>query len=74
MTCADQQHHQRGGRLQQWQAVLEDELLPAPSIGAAWQVNSKTVVRSGYAISFVRDTLTIISNVTTSNLGLNTLA
>ena len=44
----------------------------APSIGAAWQVNSKTVVRSGYAISFVRDTLTIISNVTTSNLGLHT--
>jgi hypothetical protein len=44
----------------------------APSIGVAWQVNSKTVVRSGYSISFVRDTLTLISNVTTSNLGLHT--
>jgi hypothetical protein len=44
----------------------------APSIGVAWQANSKTVVRSGYSISFVRDTLTIISNVTTSNLGLHT--
>ena len=44
----------------------------APSIGVAWQPNSKTVVRSGYSISFVRDTLTIISNVTTSNLGLHT--
>jgi hypothetical protein len=29
-------------------------------------------VRGGYSISFVRDTLTIISNVTTSNLGLHT--
>ena len=44
----------------------------APSIGVAWQANSKTVIRSGYSISFVRDTLTIISNVTTSNLGLHT--
>jgi Carboxypeptidase regulatory-like domain/TonB dependent receptor len=44
----------------------------APSIGVAWQANPKTVIRSGYAISFVRDTLTIISNVTTSNLGLHT--
>jgi hypothetical protein len=44
----------------------------APSIGVAWQANSKTVVRSGYSISFVRDTLTLISNVTTSNLGLHT--
>jgi hypothetical protein len=44
----------------------------APSIGVAWQVTPKTVVRSGYSISFVRDTLTLISNVTTSNLGLHT--
>ncbi len=44
----------------------------APSIGVAWQVNPKTVIRSGYSISYVRDTLTIISNVTTSNLGLHT--
>jgi hypothetical protein len=44
----------------------------APSVGVAWQPNSKTVLRSGYSISFVRDTLTIISNVTTSNLGLHT--
>ena len=44
----------------------------APSIGVAWQPDSKTVVRSGYSISYVRDTLTIISNVTTSNLGLHT--
>ncbi len=41
----------------------------APSIGVAWQPNSKTVVRSGYSISYVRDTLTVLSNVTTSNLG-----
>ncbi len=44
----------------------------APSAGFAWQLNSKTVVRGGYSISFARDTLTIISNVTTSNLGLHT--
>jgi Carboxypeptidase regulatory-like domain len=44
----------------------------APSIGVAWQPDSKTVVRSGYSISYVRDTLTLISNVTTSNLGLHT--
>jgi hypothetical protein len=44
----------------------------APSIGVAWQLNPKTVIRSGYSISYVRDTLTIISNVTTSNLGLHT--
>jgi hypothetical protein len=44
----------------------------APSIGVAWQANPKTVIRSGYSISFIRDTLTIISNVTTSNLGLHT--
>jgi hypothetical protein len=44
----------------------------APSIGVSWQPTSKTVVRGGYSISFVRDTLTIISNVTTSNLGLHT--
>ncbi len=44
----------------------------APSVGAAWQVTPKTVVRSGYSISYVRDTLTLISNVTTSNLGLHT--
>lgn len=44
----------------------------APSIGIAWLPTSKTVVRAGYSISFVRDTLTIISNVTTSNLGLHT--
>jgi Carboxypeptidase regulatory-like domain/TonB dependent receptor len=44
----------------------------APSIGVAWQADSKTVIRAGYSISFVRDTLTIISNVTTSNLGLHT--
>ncbi|HYL74083.1 MAG TPA: TonB-dependent receptor [Bryobacteraceae bacterium] len=43
----------------------------APSIGVAWQPSSKTVLRGGYSISFVRDTLTIISNVTTSNLGLH---
>ncbi len=30
------------------------------------------MVRSGYSISYVRDTLTLISNVTTSNLGLHT--
>ncbi len=44
----------------------------APSIGVAWQPTSKTALRAGYSISFVRDTLTIISNVTTSNLGLHT--
>ena len=44
----------------------------APSIGAAWQPNPKTVIRSGYSISYVRDTLTLISNVTTSDLGLHT--
>ena len=44
----------------------------APSIGLAWQPNAKTVVRGGYSISYVRDTLTVISNVTTSNLGLHT--
>ncbi len=44
----------------------------APSIGVAWQPDPKTVVRSGYSISYVRDTLTLISNVTTSNLGLHT--
>jgi|GEM_PF-401480 len=44
----------------------------APSIGVAWQIDPKTVLRAGYSISFVRDTLTIISNVTTSNLGLHT--
>lgn len=44
----------------------------APSLGVAWQANPKTVLRAGYSISFVRDTLTIISNVTTSNLGLHT--
>ncbi len=44
----------------------------APSIGVAWEVTPKTVIRAGYSISYVRDTLTIISNVTTSDLGLHT--
>jgi hypothetical protein len=44
----------------------------APSVGVAWQANAKTVIRSGYSISYVRDTLTTVSNVTTSNLGLHT--
>jgi hypothetical protein len=43
----------------------------APSAGFAWEPFSKTVVRGGYAISYVRDTLTIVSNVLTGNLGLH---
>jgi hypothetical protein len=43
----------------------------APSIGIAWQPFSKTVLRTGYSISYVRDTLTIITNVLSTNGGLH---
>lgn len=44
----------------------------APSIGVAWQVNPKTVVRGGYSISYVRDTLTVLSNILSANASLHT--
>ncbi|MGA2270352.1 MAG: carboxypeptidase-like regulatory domain-containing protein [Bryobacteraceae bacterium] len=45
----------------------------APSLGIAWQpFDRKTVVRAGYSISYVRDTLTIITNVGSTNGGLHT--
>jgi hypothetical protein len=45
----------------------------APSIGIAWQpFDRKTVIRTGYSISYVRDTLTILSNVLSANAGLHT--
>lgn len=43
----------------------------APSLGIAWQPFSKTVFRGGYSLSYVRDTLTIITNVLSTNGGLH---
>jgi hypothetical protein len=43
----------------------------APSLGIAWQPFSKTVLRGGFGLSYVRDTLTIITNVLSANGGLH---
>jgi hypothetical protein len=45
----------------------------APSIGIAWTpFNQKTVLRGGYSISYVRDTLTVLSNILSANASLHT--
>ena len=43
----------------------------APSLSIAWQPVTNTVIRAGYSISYVRDTLTIITNVGSTNAGLH---
>jgi hypothetical protein len=45
----------------------------APSIGVAWTpFNQKTVLRAGYSISYIRDTLTVLSNILSANASLHT--
>jgi hypothetical protein len=44
----------------------------APSIGIAWTPMPKIVIRTGYSISYVRDTLTVLSNILSANASLHT--
>jgi Carboxypeptidase regulatory-like domain/TonB dependent receptor-like, beta-barrel len=44
----------------------------APSIGIAWSPIERTVIRTGYSISYVRDTLTVLSNILSANASLHT--
>lgn len=42
----------------------------APFLGAAWSVTPKTVIRSGFSVSFTRDGLVVAENAITGNDGL----
>lgn len=43
----------------------------APYVGLAWQPTPKTVLRSGFSVSYVRDGLQIVSNALSGNAGLS---
>jgi len=45
----------------------------APSVAIAWTpFDQKTVLRGGYSISYIRDTLTVLSNILSANASLHT--
>lgn len=44
----------------------------APFIGVAWQPTSKTVIRSGFSVSYTREGIDVAANAVTGNSGLQT--